>query len=68
MEMGMSMAEYEASVGPKNKFFHEAAESVYLSKTDVLPLEREENGDPVGDPSQKEQKMHSSPSNPSSQY
>lgn len=68
MEMGMSLAEYEASVGPKNKFFHEAAESVHLSKQDVIPLERDDDGDPVGEPSQKEKKMHSSPSNPSSRY
>lgn len=66
MEMGMTLAEYEASVGPKNKFFHEAAESVYLSKSDIIPLDPDDDDDPVGKPSQKEQKMHSSPSSPSS--
>lgn len=64
--MGMSVAEYEATVGPKNKFFHEAAESVYLSKDGIIPLEEDDDDDPLGKPSQKEQKMHSSPSSPSS--
>lgn len=63
--MGMSVAEYEASVGPKNKYFHEAAESVYLSKDGIIPLDPDDEDDPVGKASQKETKMHSSPSSPS---
>jgi hypothetical protein len=39
MEMGASFAEYEASVGPVNKHFHETAETVLLYKEGLLPLE-----------------------------
>lgn len=65
--MGMSVAEYEASVGPKNKFFHEAAESVYLSKDGIIPLDPDDEPDPMED-SRSKTKMHSSPSSPSSQF
>lgn len=39
MGMGTSFAEYEASVGPANKHFHETAETIVLYKEGVLPLE-----------------------------
>jgi hypothetical protein len=38
-ELGLSLAEYEDAVGPKNKRFHESAEAVRLTREGVIPLE-----------------------------
>jgi hypothetical protein len=35
----MTLAEYEDSVGPQNKRFHESAEAIRLSREGVIPLD-----------------------------
>lgn len=39
MQLGMSLAEYEESVGPKNQLYHEMAESVKLQRDGIIPLD-----------------------------
>lgn len=51
--MGMSLAEYEATVGPLNRHYHEYAESVMLHKQGVLPLDPDEDPANVDSPSSK---------------
>lgn len=46
MQLGMPLAEYEHSVGPRNKFYHELAEAHYLAREGVIrPDEDEEDAD-----------------------
>lgn len=42
MQLGMTLAEYERSVGPVNKYFHELAEARYLHRQRVIPYDDEE--------------------------
>lgn len=44
MELGVTFAEYERTVGPKNKLFHESAEMVYLSRDGILPIDDDDEG------------------------
>lgn len=39
MKLGMPLAEYEGSVGTKNKRFHEVAESIMLAREGVVPVD-----------------------------
>ena len=43
----MPLAEYQTAVGPLNRYFHEAAEAVRLSKEGVIPVERDEDDEPT---------------------
>ena len=54
MQLGMTLAEYERSVGPINKYYHELAEARYLQRQRVIPYDDEdESGDTtVSDPSE----------------
>lgn len=36
MQLGMTLAEYEHSVGPKNQLFHEIAEAQYLVRAGII--------------------------------
>lgn len=45
----MTLAEYEARVGPLNKQFHETAEMVLLYQEDILPLDPDERNDTTDD-------------------
>lgn len=47
--MGMSLAEYEDSVGELNKQYHETAELLVLRKKGVLPLNPDEDERPDTD-------------------
>lgn len=51
MHLGMTLAEYEKSVGPVNKYFHELAEARYLQRQRVIPYDDEDDGTEVSDPS-----------------
>lgn len=51
--MGLSLAEYEESVGDLNKRYHEQAESLILHKEGVLPLRRDEDDQPDVDTGKK---------------
>lgn len=39
MNLGVTLAEYERTVGPRNKLFHETAASVRLHREGILPLD-----------------------------
>lgn len=54
MQLGMSLAEYEQSVGPKNKYYHEVAEGVKLAREGVIPLDE--------DPTEDASRGHGGPS------
>lgn len=47
--MGVPAAEYERTVGPANRYFHELAELVLLHKQGVLPLDPDDDGGAGGD-------------------
>lgn len=46
MGMGVPLAEYQRTVGPLNRFFHETAEQVHLTRTGVLPLDEDGSDGP----------------------
>lgn len=53
MQLGMTLAEYERSVGPINQYFHEMAEARYLQRQRIIPYDDEdEDGTTVSDPSE----------------
>lgn len=37
----MSLAEYEDSVGPMNRRYHESAEAVKLAKEGIIPIDED---------------------------
>lgn len=50
--MGMPFSDYERTVGPLNKQFHENAEAILLYREGVFPLDPDEREEPdVEDPS-----------------
>ena len=52
MQLGMTLAEYERSVGPINQYFHELAEARYLQRQRIIPYDDEEDDETtVSDPS-----------------
>ena len=53
MQLGMTLSEYERSVGPINKYYHELAEARYLQRQRVIPYDDEDDdGTTVSDPSE----------------
>ena len=47
--MGLSLREYERTIPPANRIFHESAEMMILYKEGILPLDPDEREDMLGE-------------------
>lgn len=59
MGLGIPYAEYEATVGPLNRRFHERAEMVHLAKQGVVPIDEDDREEMADDsPTVESPKTH----------